>query len=219
MLNHYFSQKGVASEQKLLDDLIIESIKINGQLVYYLPRTLTHLDPILGEDPLSKFTGNFPIEMYFDNPVGWEGEGNILSKFGMEFRKQAHFIVSRRRFNQMMRYEGNHCFPPSPTPGAEVRPMEGDLIYLPLTNGLFEILYADGETGFYEWGARYIWRIGVEKFRYSSEIIQTGIPEIDVIQTEHQNSDDLGNDPLADNDNIDNEDVDITTEDNPFGVP
>jgi hypothetical protein len=222
LLNPYFNVRGIVSEQSLIDDLIVECIKINGMKVYYVPRTFIALDPIFGEDPLSKFTKVFPIEMYFDNPIGFSGDRDLITKFGLELRDKANFIVSRRRFNQVVRYDGSNTSIPTTAPSLrEVRPMEGDLIYLPLTSDLFEIRFADHESVFYQSGARYIWRITVEKFAYSSETIQTGVPEIDKVQQLFQNNNSVANDLLSDNANIKTgvTDVGVFTENNPFGEP
>jgi hypothetical protein len=220
LLNPYFNVRGAKSEQRLLDDLIIESIKINGMRLYYIPRQFVALDPVFGEDPMSQFTKTFPIEMYFDTPMGFEGDRDLITKFGLELRDKSNFIVSRRRFNQVVRYGNGASMPntsPSPT---EIRPMEGDLIYLPLTNDLYEIRFADHESTFYQWGGLYVWRITVEKFVYSSETIQTGMPEIDKIAALFQNNDSVDQDPISDNTSIRTEatdDVDFS-EENPFGL-
>ena len=95
--NVYFSQ-AVKSEQNLYEDLIIESLGIYGQDVYYIPRTLVNRDNVLGEDPASKFDDAYLMEMYIENTEGFEGAGDLYSKFGLEIRDDATFIVSRRRW-------------------------------------------------------------------------------------------------------------------------
>ncbi len=218
-VNQYFNVLGTKPEQRLIEDLVIESIKINGLRIFYIPRTLVKEDPVFGEDPLSKFIQAFPIEAYFDNPQGFNGNRDMLSKFGIQLQDQASFIVSRRRFNQAVKYDGYNAIPNHQYTTTEVRPMEGDLIYLPLTNDLFQINFAEHESVFYQVGYRYVWRIDVEKFMYSSETIQTGIAEIDKIQQLFENVDNISNDPLADNDAITTEADTIIDfdETNPFG--
>jgi hypothetical protein len=221
LLNPYFNVRGAKSEQRLLDDLIVESIKINGMKVYYVPRQFVALDTLFGEDPLSRFTKTFPIEMYFDNPTGFQGDRDLISKFGLELRDKANFIVSRRRFNQIVRYGNGTAMSNTRPSTVEIRPMEGDLIYLPLTSDLFEVRFADHESTFYQWGGLYVWRITVEKFAYSSETIQTGIKEIDRIPGLFQNNDSVDNDPIADNNKIRSEATEVVefSQDNPFGNP
>lgn len=215
-VNHYFNVLGGRSEQKLVEDLIIESIRINGMKVYYIPRTLVKFDQIFGEDPLSKFEIAFPIEMYFDNPSEGFGASDryFISKFQLEMRETANFVVSRRRFNEAVLSDGFNAMPHSSQAQAlqvwndmhkvasrstEVRPMEGDLIYMPLTNDLFQISQSEHESVFYQIGYRYIWRLNVTKYDYSSETFDTGVAEIDVVQDIFENLDSVEKDPLADN--------------------
>lgn len=221
-VSQYFNQIGAKGEQRLVEDLIIESIRINGMEMLYVPRTLVKVDPIFGEDPLSSFEKVFPIEMYFDNPSqGWQGDRYLISKFGLEMRETANFIVSRRRFNEAVRYDGYNVLPITKLSEKEGRPKPGDLIYVPLTNDLFQINFAEHESVFYQLGYRYIWRIDVHKYDYSHEKIKTGKPEIDRIQQFFENTDSTSNDPLAENDELKREAEDIidVTEKNIFGDP
>lgn len=221
-VNHYFNQLEAKGEQRLVEDLIIEAIRINGVKVYYIPRTLVKEDPIFGEDPLSKFEKAFPIEMYFDDPSsGFKGDRYMISKFQLEMRETANFIVSRRRFNEAVKYDAYNAIPNTTYTATEVRPMEGDLIYFPVTNDLFQINFSEHESVFYQLGYRYIWRIDVQKFDYASEKITTGIPEIDRTQDIFENLDSTSQDPIADNDHIKNDATDILdwSETNPFGEP
>ena len=238
-VSQYFNNLGAKNEQRLVEDLIIESIKIMGQKVYYIPRSYgnadTNFDSIFGEDPMSSFTQTFPIEMYFDQPQGFQGDLDILSKFGMEMRDSTSFVCSRRRFTQAVRYDGYNNIPQTTyTKNAnyvneqqtqyvanEVRPLEGDLIYLPVTNDLFEINKADHESVFHQLGALYVWRITVHKFAYASETISTGIPQIDRVDLVKNNMDTTGLDPVADNAEIKTEATTLVdfSELNPFGEP
>jgi len=238
-VNHYFNVLGGKTEQKMVEDLIIEAIRSKGMKVYYIPRTLVKFDPVFGEDPLSKFEKYFPIEMYFDNPAGdgFGGDRYLISKFGLEMRETANFIVSRRRFNQSVLVDGYGSVPFTSqaearnawnqqhnisTASTEVRPMEGDLIYVPITNDLFQISFSEHESVFYQIGYRYIWRVDVQKFDYSSEKLDTGISEVDRIEDIFSNNDSVENDPLADNDILLEraEEKNISTrEKNVFGDP
>jgi len=234
-ISQYFNQFGSKNEQRLVEDLIIESIQINGMKVYYIPKHLVAFDALFGEDPQMEFLKYYPIEMYFDNPNGFEGDKDILSKFGLELRDKANFICSRRRFNQAVRYDGSNALPNTTYTETEVRPMEGDLIYMPLTNDCFQIQFADHESVFRQLGGLYIWRISVQKFDYSHEKIQTGLPEVDRVQDLFGgevsfdpnafdpafDADELANDPIADNALLKHEGTTLLdfTEENPFGEP
>lgn len=168
--NTYISQ-GVASEQNLIESLIIESLKIYGQNVFYIPRTQVAKDEILGEDPLSKFEQAFPIEMYFENVDNLGGQGPFIQKFGLFNELSATLVVARSRWQELVGQHGN-TFVPN-------RPNEGDLIYFPLTKGLFEIKFVQHQDPFYQLGKLYTFKMEVELFQYASEKIDTGVAEID----------------------------------------
>ena len=129
--NHYFSQK-VKSEQGLFEDIVIESLKFYGQDVYYLPRTTIYEDRVLGDEVPSRFSTSYKIEMYLENTEGFDGEGDLFTKFGVEIRDQATFVVARRRWKNTISRIDNDI--------NSERPREGDLIYLPLSNSLFHSL-------------------------------------------------------------------------------
>lgn len=174
--NHYFSQK-VRSEQDLYEDIIIESLKIYGQDVYYLPRDIVNEDRILGDDVPSKFNSSYKIEMYIENVEGFDGEGDLFTKFGVEIRDQATFIVSRKRWaNSVARYDNEL---------SSIRPLEGDLIYLPLSNKLFQIMQVEHEQPFYQLSNLPTYKLRTELFEYNDEDLDTGIDEIDVIERAH----------------------------------
>ena len=172
--NVYFTQ-GTKNEQFLVEDLIIESLKIYGQDFFYIPRTLVSKDEILGEDRLSKFTSSFPIEMYFENVDSFEGQGAFIQKFGLMMEQSATMVVARRRWEQMVGRFGATIIPS--------RPCEGDLIYFPLTKGMFEIKFVKHQDPFYQLGKLYVYKLQVELFQYSSEKIDTGVPSIDAFET------------------------------------
>lgn len=172
--NVYFTQ-GTRNEQYLVEDLIIESLKIYGQEFFYIPRTLVSKDEILGEDRLSQFKSSFPIEMYFENVDSFGGQGQFIQKFGLMIEQSATLVVARRRWEQMVGRFGQTIIP--------TRPNEGDLIYFPLTKGLFEIKFVAHQDPFYQLGKLYVYKLQVELFQYSSERIDTGIAEVDVFET------------------------------------
>jgi hypothetical protein len=174
--NHYFSQK-VRSEQDLYEDIIIESLKIYGQDVYYLPRDIINEDRILGDDVPSRFNSSYKIEMYIENVEGFDGEGDLFTKFGVEIRDQATFVVSRKRWaNSVARYDNEL---------SSVRPLEGDLIYLPLSNKLFQIMQVEHEQPFYQLSNLPTYKLRTELFEYNDEDLDTGIDAIDVIERAH----------------------------------
>lgn len=174
MPNVYFSH-GTRNEQYLLEDLIIESITIWGQEFYYIPRTLVAKDEILGEDRLSKFENAFPIDMYLETVDGFEGQGAFIQKFGLMMEQSATLTVARRTWERLI---GRHNATILPN-----RPCEGDLLYFPLTKGLFEIKFVEHQDPFYQLKKLYVYRLQVELFQYASERIDTGIEEIDVFET------------------------------------
>jgi len=172
--NIYFGQ-GSKNEQFLLEDLIIESISIWGQDFYYIPRTLIAKDEILGEDRLSEFKTAYPIEMYLETVDGFEGQGAFIQKFGLMMEQSATLTLARRRWEQLVGRFGQAQLPN--------RPCEGDLLYFPLSGGMFEIKIRQHQDPFYQLGKLYVYKLNIELFQYASERITTGVPEIDVFET------------------------------------
>jgi hypothetical protein len=172
--NVYFSQ-GTANEQYLIEDIIVESLQVFGQDFYYIPRTLVAKDNILGEDRLSEFKHSYGIEMYLENAEGFEGQGAFIQKFGLMMEQSATLTVARRRWDQMVGRFGQTQLPN--------RPCEGDLLYYPLTKGLFEIKFVQHQNPFYQLGKLYVYKLQVELFQYSSEHIDVGLKDIDVFET------------------------------------
>ena len=166
------------NEQRLFEDLITESIKIMGFDSYYLPNDNDQArDLLYGEDPVKQFNTAFALEMYLSSSLEHMGEKEFFSKFGLEIRNRVKVIVSRRTFNERV-----------PT-NTFSRPREGDLIYIPFLNGtgeLYEITFVDQDKDFYTLGRRnpYYYEIELEKFKYSQEVIDTGIAEIDQVVTD-----------------------------------
>lgn len=171
--NIYFSQ-GVRSEQDLYEDIVIESLKMYGQDIYYLPRDIVNEDRILGEDVPSRFNSSYKIEMYIENVEGFDGEGDLFTKFGVQIRDAATFIVSRRRWQQTVSRFDNEI--------QSVRPREGDLLYIPFSKKLFEIMHVEHEQPFYQLQNLPTYKLRVELFEYNDEDFDTGITEIDNIE-------------------------------------
>lgn len=168
--NPYFSL-GAKSEKRLYEDIVIEGLKIYGHDVYYLPRKIINEDGIFNEATLSEFGQSFVVEAYVENIDGFEGEGDLLSKFGLEMRDQATLVIANKRWEQLV-----GRFLDDPT---QVRPNEGDLIYFPMVNTLFEIHYVEEETPFYQLQNLPVFKLKIEAFEYSNEAIDTGVEAID----------------------------------------
>jgi hypothetical protein len=181
MRNQYFTQ-GTSSERNLYEDLVIEQIKIYGQDVKYIPRTLVDADQLFREDSMSEFKGAYVIEMYVANVEGFQGEGELYTKFGIRQSDQTTFIVSTKRFTQEVDDKVNLI--------VEGRPNEGDLIYFPLTKKLFEIKFVEYKKPFYQlenpYGA-FVYELKCELFEYSHEDFETGDPTIDDIENKFGN--------------------------------
>lgn len=169
--NVYFSQ-AVKSEQNLYEDLIIESLKIYGQDVYYIPRTLVNRDNVLNEDPASTFDDAYLLEMYIENAEGFEGAGDLYSKFGLEIRDEATFIVSRSRWENRVGIFSSNVVDP--------RPQEGDLLFLPMTNSFFEISFVEDDNPFFQLSNIPVYRMSCSLFEYNDEDFDTGIESIDL---------------------------------------
>lgn len=174
--NFYFNTLGHYGEQNLIEDLIIESIKMYGIECYYLPKTLVNLDNLFGEDTLSKYEHAYPIEMFVKSVNGFEGDGDFLSKFGLEVRDEMVLSVAQRRFGEEV--------PEQHSTGDTARPVEGDLIYFPLNGKLFEIKFVEHEVVFYQMGKLQTYDLTCELYEYSSERLDTGIAAIDSIEEE-----------------------------------
>ena len=180
--NLYFNNYAFSGEQNLIEDLIVESIKIYGMDVQYLPRTIVAEDSFFGEDPLSKFTDSYEMEMYIKNVEGFEGEGDFLSRFNLEIRDQITFTVSQRRWAEEVTLGDTHTDDEGNNIG---RPAEGDLIYFPLTGKIYEIKFIEHESIFYQMGALQTYDLTCELFQYSHEVIDTGRTDIDQIEDDY----------------------------------
>ena len=174
--NLYFQNVSSHAEQELINSLTSEVIQIHGLDVFYLPRTLVKEDLLMGEDVLSKFSTVYEIEMYLKSTEGFGGEGDLVSKFGLDVRDEVIFTVHRDRFELATDMS---------------KPLEGDLIYLPINKGLFEIKFVEHEQPFYQSGKNYSFDITCELFQYAEEQLDTGVSEIDSIDREQSAAIDL----------------------------
>lgn len=169
----YFNNYNSITEQRVVEDLIVESIKIMGFDAYYIPIfNPEDRDILYGEDPVKKYKAAFPIEFYLSSALEYGGEREFFSKFGLEIKNNANVILSKRSFSQRV---PQNIF---------TRPREGDLIYVPFLYGtgeLFEIKFVDHTKDFFTLGRKipYFYELSLEKFKYSQEVIDTGIPSID----------------------------------------
>lgn len=171
--NPYFNLYNERGEQNLVQDLVTEVIQNNGFDVFYCPRTIENLDPILGDDVLSSFDVSFQIEMMIEpeTNTGFTGQEDFISKFGLEIRDSIKFVVSRARFDEVITRADETM----------IRPRTGDLVYFPFNKGLFEIKHVENEKPFYQLGKNYIWTLTLELYAANSEAMNTGVPEIDTI--------------------------------------
>lgn len=176
MLNPYFSQS-VRSEQNLYENIIIESLKIYGQDVYYLPRTIVNENTIFGDDVPSSFNSSYKIEMYVENTEGFDGEGDLFTRFGVEIRDEATFVVARKRWNSAVSKYDNEI--------TGERPREGDLIYLPLSRSLFQINHVEHEQPFYQLSNLPIYKMRCQLFEYNDENLNTDVDVIDAIERDN----------------------------------
>ena len=170
--NPYFDNFTNTPEQTLIEDLIIESIKIYGHDMVYCPRTVVARDTAFNSDSLSKYEDSYSIEMYIKNVEGFEGEGDFLSRFNIQIRDEITFTVANKRFTEAIGdFEG------------QIRPQEGDILYFPLTEKIYVIKYAEHEAPvFYQMGALQCYDLRCEQWEYSGEELDTGIAAIDNYQ-------------------------------------
>lgn len=178
--NQYFNHLKNKSEQDFYEKLVIENIKISGIDIYYIPRDVFEIDPILGEPKRSSFNSSYKIEVYFKNVNGYDGQGDLMSKFGLLVQDDASFIISRKRFRELQ------------IPKRQ-RPLEGDLIYVgdienngvgTFTNSFFEITHVEHENPFYQLGKYFVYEVKCQLFTYGYEKFATNNQSIDNINSE-----------------------------------
>jgi|TARA_R110001592_G_scaffold145898_1_gene369695 hypothetical protein len=180
VMNPYFQHGdgiGNASEKHLYEDLIIEGLKIYGNLIYYMPREMVNRDLVLGEDVNSKFKNALPIEMYFETTEGFAGQQELINKFGLEIREDTTLVVSKRRFHNKI-----DTRVALGTPG---RPNEGDILFFPLMNSFFEIQFVEDQEPFFQLGNLPVYKLRVTRWEYSNEEIDVGIKDIDKREAEN----------------------------------
>ena len=179
-VNHYFQGgRGIGndSEKRLHEDIIIESLKIFGQDIYYLPRTLVNRDLVLGEDTSSRFDDSYLLEMYFETTEGFAGENEIINKFGLEIRDDTTLVLSKRRFEDHVSSKA--------TLTASGRPNEGDIVFVPLLNSYFEIQFVEDQEPFYQLGNLPVYKLKVTRWEYASEQINTGNELLDQVEDKY----------------------------------
>ena len=181
-LNPFFLQ-GSPGEQRLVQDLINEQLKIYGVEVIYIPRKFVRKETILKEVSSSVFDDNFALEAYISTYDGYSGSGDILSKFGVSLKDEVSLIISRERFEDFIAPFSDSMDPDEIE--LATRPREGDIIYFPLGQRLFEVKFVEHEQPFYQLGKLYVYQLTCELFEYEDEVIDTSIDEIDeIIQDE-----------------------------------
>ena len=169
-VNFYFNNFTNSGEQNLIEDLIIESIRVYGHDLWYIPRTLVAKDELLNEDDLSTFTRAFMIEAYIKNVDSFGGDGDFLSKFGLRISDTITFTIAMRKFAEDVALYDE-----------QIRPNEGDLIYFPLNRKMFEVQFVEHEAIFYQMGQLQTYDLRCELFEYSQERFNTGVLEIDTL--------------------------------------
>lgn len=174
MLNPFF-QQGTSQEQGLVQDLINEQLRMYGVEVYYLPRKFITEKKIIKEVIESTFDLAFPIEAYVNSYEGYADNPTILSKFGIQALNEIVLTISRERFSIYI----SPLIKSQPNIKLSSRPKEGDLVYFPLGDRLFEIKYVEHEKPFYQLQKNYTYELRCELFRYEDEVIDTSIDEID----------------------------------------
>ena len=208
---HTSNLHSLVTERSLYQNLVKEAIQIYGHDVYYVNRETVALDNVLGEDALSKYTNAEPIEMYVEDGAGFGGDKEIISQFGLENRNEITFVVSKERFQEMdsqinleegggsialesgtidqtgnssnlSSFTGNfYILQDTATTDAD-RPQEGDLVYHPVFEKMFEINFVDHDEPFYQLDNNPVYKLRCKQFEYASEVIDTGIATIDAIE-------------------------------------
>ena len=174
-LNPFFLQ-GSASEQRLVQDLINEQLKIFGVEVFYMPRKFVGTDDVMKENVVARFDDSFALEAYVQNYEGFAGSGDLMTKFGVRTTDELTLVISRERYEDFVStfyQDGNE------ETKLTSRPKEGDLIYFPLSDSLFEVKFVEHEQPFYQLGKLYMYQLTCELYEYEDAVIDTSITEID----------------------------------------
>ena len=175
MPTNVFFNHAVNTEQMLYEDIVVESLRMYGHETFYLPREIVEEDTILGEDVQSKFGDAYSVEMYLENTDGFEGDGDLMSKFGVSVRDTATFVISLRTWERFISLDSNLT--------TSLRPNEGDLIYFPMSGSMFEIKFVEHENPFYQVGKLFVFKLQCELFEYSGEDFDTGTV-VDLVENE-----------------------------------
>ena len=222
---HTSNLHSIATERNLYSDLIREAIQIYGHDVYYMDRTIVAEDNILGEDSLSKYRTQHPIEMYMeDGDGGFAGERELINQFGLQNLSEATFVVNKSRFQELDRQmqiedatdtssggsilleagtidqssdsstlttvtgDNNFYIIQDTAATDSDRPQEGDVIYHPVLDKMFQINFVDHDEPFYQLDNNPVYKMRCRLYDYSSEIIDTGISDIAAVETEQSQS-------------------------------
>ena len=203
--NRHFNQyTPVKQEQNLVEDLVIESIKIYGVDGYYLPKTHVNLDKIYGEDASLLFDDALELELYIKSFDGFAGQQDFLSKFGLQIDESITFVVAQKRFTQSLKpsfiteygynfknEDGDYLLDEQSYDYASIlRPREGDLIWIPMLNYMYEIKFTENIENFFQLGKLYTYEMRCDRYEYSSEKINTGVADIDGIEDQYSLSSD-----------------------------
>ena len=176
MPTNVFFNHAVSTEQHLYEDIVVESLRMYGHECFYLPREVVEEDTILNEDVQSACGDAYAVEMYIENTDGFEGEGDLMSKFGLSIRDTATFVISLRSWERFISLDSNLA--------TSLRPNEGDLIHFPMSGSLFEIKFVEHENPFYQVGKLFTFKMQCELFEYSGEDFDTDVAGIDKIEDE-----------------------------------
>mgnify|MGYP003140071908 FL=1 len=217
MRNRHFNQYNTSSEQNLTEDLIIEALKIYGHTVYYLPRTHVNLDRLYGEDGSVLYDDAIELEMYIKNVEGFDGQQDFISKFGLQVDEQITFSLAIKRFTQALKTslmteysynlineDGNQLLLDASDAydySSIFRPRDGDLIWLPMVQSMYEIKYTQDEEYFFQLGKLYTYELRCERFEYSSERLDTGIANVDIIEDNNSLSTSISDEILLEDEN------------------
>ena len=215
---HTSNSATIQTEKNLYSDLVKEAIQIYGHDVYYIDRTTVAIDNVLGEDSLSKFTTQVPIEMYVENAEGgYEGEKELMNQFGLENRNELTLVVHKDRFQDLTKQiriesgtdttggaillesgtidqsedssvletvtSGSDFYILTETDATDSdRPLEGDLVFHPILNKIFEINFVDHDEPFHQLDNNPVFKLSCKQFEYGSDALDTGITDIDSIE-------------------------------------
>ena len=203
MATNVFFNHAVNTEQHLYEDLVVESLRMYGHECFYLPREVVEEDTILNEDVQSRFGDAYSVEMYIENVEGFEGEGDLMSKFGVSVRDTATFVLSLRSWERYISLDSNLA--------TSLRPNEGDLVYFPMSGSMFEIKFVEHENPFYQVGKLFVFKLQCELFEYSGEDFDTNVTDIDLIEDEQAYYIDLTMAAGGSGDYVNNENITLSS--------